>query len=447
MGNWLRLRGRWRCTRVLIQCSLCWISLLVGDCGVGFGQLNYEHEPIDYSSAEPADPMGKLAKSIRAGDIQLDYSDQHGWLPSLLKELNVPQSSQLLVFSKTSLQLHKISPRTPRAIYFNDDVYVGWCQDGDLIEVAATDPNLGAVFYTVDQADFAVPEIQRDRGRCLTCHASYRTQRIPGYLVRSIYSDLNGRPRSGTRTYVTDHTSDFEKRFGGWYVSGKHGDMRHMGNVMARGRLDPEELNRNEGANQESLENLCETQRYLTDHSDIVALMVLEHQSQMHNLIARASIETRIARHQDRGMNEILERSLDAVSPSTERRIQAAGEKLVRYMLFADELPLASRIKGTSQFAAEFEASSENRRDSSGRSLRQFDLRTRMFKYPCSYLIYSAAFDGLPEPTASFVRERLSEILFSEDEVEGYERLERKDRIAIREILLETKPGCLNPPS
>ena len=158
--------------------------------------------------------------AIEKGEAKFKYDARHGWLPDVLKHLQVSEESQVLVFSKTSLQLHKISPRTPRALYFNDDVYVGWCQHGDVVELAATDPELGAVFYTMDQDVDAPPRIVRDRGQCLTCHATTRTQGIPGYLIRSVYPDINGRPRTGSRTYVTDQSSPFEQRWGGWYVTG-----------------------------------------------------------------------------------------------------------------------------------------------------------------------------------------------------------------------------------
>ena len=408
-------------------------------------QLAYEQPPIDYGSAVPTDAVAQLAHAIDSGRVELEYTQEHGWLPSLLEQLQISPQSQLLVFSKTSLQLHQISPRTPRALYFNDDVYVGWCQRGDLIELAATDPELGAVFYTVDQRPSRRPLIERDRGRCLTCHASHRTQGVPGFLVRSIYSDHNGRPRSGTRTYVTDHTTEFEKRYGGWYVLGEHGAMRHMGNILAHDRLDPEVLDRDEGANLACLDGLCDLSPYLNEHSDLVALMILEHQSQMHNLIARATIETRIATHYDRGINEALGRPLDTVSDSTVRRIDACSERLVRYLLFADELELEGPVRGTSPFANQFQSGEIGniRFDAQGRSLRQFDLQTRIFKYPCSYLIYSEAFDRMPDPVGTRVRERLREILHAEDCPEGFEHLSHADRKAIREILAETKPGYL----
>ena len=150
-------------------------------------QLDFEKAPIDYGQAEAHDPVALLSRAIDEGRETLEYSEEHGWLPSLLEKLQISPDTQTLVFSKTSLQLHKISPRTPRALYFNDDVYVGWCQRGDVVEIAATDCEQGAVFYTIDQDRSQPLKIVRDSGQCLTCHATNRTQVAPGYLVRSVY--------------------------------------------------------------------------------------------------------------------------------------------------------------------------------------------------------------------------------------------------------------------
>jgi hypothetical protein len=216
-----------------------------------------------------------------------------------------------------------------------------------------------------------------------------------------------------------------------------------MGNVIARDRSDPEQLDRDDGANVLSLEDRIRTSKYLSAGSDLVALMVLEHQSQMHNLIARASIEARIARYYDRGINEALGRPLDTMSPSTVRRIEAAGEAVVEYMLFKDEQALTSPVSGNGKFEKYFQSQRNNslRLDSKGRSLRQFDLKTRMFRYPCSFLIHSAAFDALPPTAAAYIQGRLREILVDRENDEGFEHLSALDRDAIVEILSETKPG------
>ena len=422
---------------VCIPCALIW---MLGST-IGRAQFDFEKSPINYGEVVAHDRVAALASAIEKGEIQFKFDARHGWLPEVLKHLQVSEESQVLVFSKTSLQLHKISPRTPRALYFNDDVYVGWCQQGDVVELAATDPELGAVFYTMDQDAEGPPRIVRDRGQCLTCHATARTQGIPGYLIRSVYPDFNGRPRAGSRTYVTDHASPFEQRWGGWYVTGSHGQMRHLGNVRANDRQDPELMDVDAGANQPTLQKLIDTEPYLTEHSDLVALLVLEHQSQLHNLIARASMEARMAAYYDHGINEALGRPLDAVSESTTRRINSASEALVRYMLFADEVELMSPISGTSKYAEKFVAAAKL--DQQGRSLRELDLKHQLLKNPCSYLIYSEAFDRMQLPVMEYVKRRVTEVLTSPNVPAGYERLTDNQRAAIAEILRDTKPGFL----
>ncbi len=403
-------------------------------------QLEFEGAPIHYETAPVSDPVAMLQQKLDRGEAALQWDEKHGWLPSVLKNLSVPQSSQLLVFSKTSLQLRRIMPSRPRALYFNDETYIGWVQRGDVVEVSTVDPRQGAIFYTLQQQITDAPKFVRDRGQCLICHASSRTKGVPGHLVRSVYPSRDGQPHFGLGTITTDHSTPFEKRFGGWYVTGTHGEMRHLGNAIAEdNRKDP--IDPEPGANLKSLGQRLRTSPYLQSTSDLVALMVLEHQSQMHNLITRASFESRRAKHHDEIMNSALKRPADYVSESTGRRIDSAAEKLVAYLLFEDEFRLTSPVAGVSDFADEF--SKRGPRDGKGRSLRDFDLKTRLFRYPCSFLIYSEAFDALPEPMLDAVYSRLLNVLVDQSEPHGddpFSHLSRDDRIAIREILAETKP-------
>lgn len=398
----------------------------------------YERPPIDYLNAEVHDPVARLATELESGRVELEYDERFGYLPAMLAALDIPESSQTLVFSKTSLQLHRISPRRPRAIYFNDDVYVGYCQNGDVLELAATDPRQGATFYTVKQSATRPPRVIRDRGQCLSCHASGRTQDVPGYLVRSVFVDAAGHPMLGTHTYSTDHTSPFEERWGGWYVTGTHGEMRHMGNVISREEGREILTDRESGANRQTLQGLVNTDPYLTPHSDLVALMVLEHQVQMHNAIAAANYETREAIHQSEQMNRLLGREPGLLSDSANRRIDAATARVLRYLLMRDEFRLTSPVAGTSGFAEDFAAGGQ--RDSQGRSLRDLDLRERLFRYPCSYLIHSPAFDGLPDEVRTRVLTRLAGILRGEDDSGDFDHLSLADRRAIAATLAETKP-------
>ncbi|MGI9428533.1 MAG: hypothetical protein ACR2NM_07740, partial [Bythopirellula sp.] len=378
-----------------------------------------------------------LKQKLDAGEVQLQWDEQHGWLPSVLQLLEVPRSSQTLVFSKTSLQTSKISPHRPRALYFNDEVYVGAVQFGDIIELSAVDPQQGAMFYSLDAEPVDRPRLRRTSNTCLACHESARTQNVPGFLVRSVYPAKSGHPHFELGTTTTDQTSDFRERFGGWYVTGEHGSLRHRGNEIAE-KDAQSPIDVEAGANVADLATRLRTDRYLTPHSDLVALMVLEHQAQMHNFITRANYEGRRALHYDATWNKLFERAAGTQSDVSQRRIAAAGEKLLKYLLFSGEFRLTSPVSGTSEFAAEFQ--SIGPRDGQGRSLRDLDLERRMFKYPCSYLIYSDSFAALPDNVREYIDGRLQEILAGEDQSEDFAHLTATDRTAIREILTATLP-------
>jgi len=405
-------------------------------------QESYLGPPIHYNTAPTTDPIALLQQRLDAGEATLKWDEKHGYLPAILDALGIPHSSQVLVFSKTSLQRSKISPSTPRAIYFDDDNYIGWCLNGDVVEISTVDPTQGAIFYTLAQKQTPadrVPRIVRDRGQCLSCHDSARTAYVPGHLVRSVYVDERGLPVPGTSTYTINHTSPIAQRFGGWYVTGTHGEMRHLGNVIVTDRYDPEKIDDERGANYQDLSSRFDTSAYLTPHSDMVALMVLDHQARMHNLIARANYETRIALHQQAEMNRALKEPTERMRESTQRRIESVAEPLLKYMLFVDEAALTDPVKGTSTFARDFAA--RGLRDAKGRSLRDFDLHRWLFQYPCSYLIYCEAWDNLPDPMLTYLYQRLWTILHGQDTSGVYDMLSTADRQAILTILRETKKG------
>jgi hypothetical protein len=398
-----------------------------------------ERPPINYKSAPADNVITALQKRIDERKASLKFVDDHGYLPALLKELNVPQSSQVLVFSKTSFQRERITPKTPRALYFNDDVYVGFCLRGDVLEVSAVDHQLGTVFYTLDQEPDERPRFQRQYDNCLVCHSSTATGGAPGHLVRSVFPDRLGLPILSAGSYRTDHASPLKERWGGWYVTGTHGAQEHMGNWVIENKRDPESESNAKGQNVTDLAPIFTVANYLTRHSDLVALLVLEHQVECHNRIARALIHTRQALHYQETLNRELKEQPDKKWESTQRRIESAGEQLVRYLLFSGEMKLAAPVAGTSGFAREFAARGPF--DSKGRSLRQFDLKTRLFKYPCSYLIYSRAFAELPGEVKDHVFRRLTEVLCGQDTSEPFAHLSAADRKAVLEILRETVPG------
>lgn len=409
-----------------------------------WGQLEFEREPINYSKTAPSDAVYQLSQEIAAGNAELKWDDDHGYLKAILKNLDVPIDSQTLVFTKTSLQVHRISPQTPRAIYFNDDIYVGWVQRGEVIEISAADTKLGTAFYSVTQDENVTQPIQRETTRCLHCHASTHTRRTPGHIMRSVFPNSTGRPEFRLGSYRTDDRSEFTKRWGGWYVTGTHGDQRHMGNVFLPDPDVDEDLDVEAGANVTDLSSTLNLSTYLTPHSDIVALMVLQHQIRMHNALAAASIAGRVTAHDSVVMNKILERPSDFESESTQRRYESAAESVVKAMLFVDEAELTSPVQGTSQFATNF--AKRGPFDSKRRSLREFNLKRRLFKYPCSFLVYSDAFKELPAGVMTCVKSKLSTILSGDDNSEEYDHLSADDCVAIREILDETTELKLNRP-
>ena len=426
--------------------SLCWGMLCLTSVGLMFtrsvsAQVNFEEAPINYNQATPANAISRFQKQLDAGEVKLafDRKEGRGYLPAVLEALKIPVSSQVLVFSKTSLQVKRIDPLSPRALYYNDDLYLGFVQGGSVLEVSASDPELGTVFYTLSQFEASRPKFVRKTFECTQCHAGSMTQGVPGHIMRSVYPGPDGMPVFREGTYRSDHSSPFEERWGGWYVTGTHGKMRHMGNLIFRQGDSARNLNRDRGANADDLERWFDTDPYLTPYSDIVSLMVLEHQAKMHNLITRAQFEGRITNRDSRVMNRMLEREAAFQSDSTKRRYESSAKRLVDYMLFADELQLEDQIQGISGFQAEF--SQAGPRDSQGRSLRDFDLKRRLFKYPCSYLIYSDSFESLPQPVLDVVYRQLWDVLTGKNQSKEYAHLSAEDRRAILEILIETRKG------
>jgi hypothetical protein len=430
--NFTAMRNSW---------SLLLVAFVLLNANPGRAQ-DFEQEPIRYSEAQPDNCVSRLIERLKNGDAQLPFDEQLGYLRSLLTALDVPTSSQMLVFSKTSFQRHRIGPRTPRALYFNDDVYVGYCHEGDVLEISAVDPQLGAVFYTLEQDAELAPRFRRQTDNCLICHGSSQTKEVPGHVVRSVFSDAAGLPVLSSGTYRVNHTTPLKHRWGGWYVTGTHGDQQHLGNMIVHGRLERDRVDNAAGLNQVSLESRFDASNYLTPHSDIVALMILEHQTDAQNLITRASFLTRQAMHYQQSLNRELKEPADHRWDSTNSRIKSAGEPLVEYLLMSGETELTAPIRGTSGFAEDF--AKRGPRDSRGRSLRDLDLTTRLFKYPCSYLIYSPSFAVLPREVKEYVLRRMCEVLSGEDKSEKFQHLSAADRQAIREILTDTLPAWRN---
>jgi hypothetical protein len=433
----MRKTGRGFLAAVLVALAAFSVAPIAGD-SLGSFLMPFDDDVIRYRSPEARDPVARLQPRIDQGEVKLSFNPRHGYLDAVLRALNVPVSSQVLVFSKTSFQAAHISPQAPRALYFNDDVYVGWVQGGDVVEVASVDPEKGGIFYTLAQQNASRPKFAR-RDDCLQCHAAPPTLGVPGFFLRSVYPGPDGTPLLQAGSFDTTDHSPMNERWGGWYVSGVHGKQLHMGNVVAKDPANPEQLDRVAGADVTDLRKLLDVTPYLTPHSDIVALMVLEHQVRLHDLITRVNYETRIVESEQQVLARQYGETFGVWSESARRRVNRPVEVLLQDMLFTGEALLTDPVKGTSNFQAEFEQ--RGPKDHLGRSLRQFDLRRRLFRYPCSFLIYSEAFDSLPKVAKDRLYRRLWEVLTGRDGSPAFAALSSADRQAIFEILLETKPG------
>lgn len=370
--------------------------------------LSVNHPAIQYFQQPVSDAVAHLANVAFTDDPVRNLS-------ALLKSFGVNADSQALVFSKTSFQSSKIGPSNPRAIYFNDDVAIGFVRGSDSVEVAATDPKQGVVFYTVNLKKPGSPAFQRGEV-CLKCHQGPATSGVPGVFVGSVFPNMSGSP-SRVEAIITDHRTRFEDRWGGWYVNATRGQQRDRANAVASNPAEPEVLDP-EPQNQTTLLKKFNPNGYLAPVSDIVALMTFEHQTQMTNYMTRLGWEARIAGQGGKS----YDRTLDA---------------MIEYMLFVDEVLLPEPIEGVSTFTQTFPQ--RGPRDTRGRSLRDFDLQKRLFRYPLSYMIYSTQFDALPDPVRDRVYQRLYEILTGKDETPKFARLSASDRKAILEILRDTK--------
>lgn len=382
----------------------------------------FDEGTLSYSKQAATGPVAKLQERLDKGDIKLKYDAKFGYLLSVLDALKIPRSSQMLVFSKTSFQRERISPATPRALFMNDDVYIGFIPGAPLMEISMADPKLGGVFYTLTQKESASPKFVRT-DQCLECHASARSMGVPGHLLRSFVTDESGAVDMNTGISEVNHRTPLADRWGGWYVTGTHGNQLHRGNLIGQAAFDRQLKEPNFLGNVTNLAKFFDTDAYPEPGSDIVALMVLEHQTHMHNFIARLNSEA-----------EMMISMYGHV-----KYLKTIEQAFLKYLLFTEETPLSAPIHGSSDFTKTFEELGP--KDHLGRSLRDFDLQTRLFKYPCSYLIYSDAFDNLPDKLKADLYQRLWNILNGKDDDIELSKIPSATRRAILEIITETKKG------
>lgn len=375
----------------------------------GVFDQSMNHPAIKYSTSDSHTVVDELNRKLADGSATLVFEEKTGYLKSVLELLRIPVESQVLVYTQTSQQASHITMTNPRAIYFNDEVSVGYIPGAGMLEIVAQDAALGSIFYVIHQQADAARRFGREQ-QCLRCHLSWDTLGVPGMSVLSTF------PRASERDYANgffvDHYRQIQERWGGWYVTGKRVPARHMGNlplIVAKPIDTPPPA-------RVSLDGQFDLTRYLTSYSDIVALMVLDHQVHFTNLVTRATWEARLGH---------------------ELRIAEAAETLADYLLFVDEAPIVDGpIVGSSGFAEVFAA--QGRKDAKGRSLRELDLKTRLQKYPLSYMIYSPQFQALPAAPKNLVMGRVNDVLSGKISIPKYAHLTPAIRTAIREILQAT---------
>lgn len=271
-------------------------------------------------------------------------------LDQLLRMLEVPVDSQTLVFSKTSFAAPHVSPRTPRAIYFNDDTYVAWTPGR--AEIATVDSNYGMAFYTLVLDGGSKFEQSR---HCLNCHHGPATEGVPGVFVGSVLPNQLGVPAHGEASIITSPATEWRERWGGWYVDHVPTAFEDRSNSWATDPEEPRRLSR-------MIAPAYNPSQYLRPTSDLVALLMLEHQTQATNLLTRLGREFALQTNHAHTLRDT-----------------------VRALTFRDERPLAAPIP-----IRNFNPATA--------PLRALDLKTRVFRYPVSYLVATPVFLRLPAP-------------------------------------------------
>ena len=387
-----------------------------------WGGVLDQHPRIAYRSRPTTDRVARLSQALASGAQPLRRDPQTGYLAPILSALGVPVESQLLVFSKTGVQRDYTSPHTPRAIFFDQSVVVAHVPGAPVLELAAHDPQQGIVFYTLDQV--AEPPVLRRQTSCLSCHVSATTMEVPGVIVRSNTVDERGNVMPQLGSYDVTHATPHPDRWGGWYVTSDplaipYAQRAHSGNIT----FSPNGSTSNQ-VFIDWLNSEPERRGYLSPQSDIVALLVFDHQMRAMNLLTRLNWEARVA--------------ADEGGSAAAATVRDLTTELADYLLFLTEQPPTVPLIAREGFADRLAARAP--RDRLGRSFAQLDLETRLLRYPCSYMVYSPAFDGLPAAVKRAIYKRMVDVLSQPDDRLSSARVAAADRQAVLEILRDTKP-------
>jgi hypothetical protein len=420
--------GRLAAAAVTLALAIVASARSSGQTGRPFVGTIDEHPAIDYAARPSSDRVAVVNRALSAGQRSLAREPRTGYLLSVLDALGVPLESQVLVFSKTGVQRDVTGPSNPRALYFDDSVVVGYIAGAPLLEIAAHDAQQGIQFYTVDQTEPANATFSR-RTECLSCHISISTLEVPGVIARSNMVNADGgvMPRLGS--FTVNHRTPHTERWGGWFVTADttapaYIQLGNLGNttVAMHPTSGPALFSNHAFVAWQAMPP--DERRYPSGLSDIASLMMFDHQMHAMNLLTRLNWEARVI---------AAAGPLNVQAPEMRARV----DELADYLLFVGEAPLALTVTPRPGLAEKVMARTP--KDHQGRSLGQFDLEQRLMRYPCSYMIYSPAFDGLPPALREAVYRRMFEILNRQDADPRYAHLSTADRVAIAEIVGDTK--------
>jgi hypothetical protein len=395
--------------------------------------FNYDdsYPGVDYSSRPLDDRLTRLMAQVDAGEVTLEHdAEGRGYLDALLKALEINPASQVLVFSKTALKTRFVTAATPRALYFNDDIYIGFIQNSRSVEIAAMDPVVGPVFFDFSQrADLPI-DSEREMSRCLRCHDTYSMTGggVPRFLLSSVLANPEGNIVTHEISIITDTSTPLNRRWGGMYVTGTHGSQEIMGNFVIDDVAKLTNIDLKPNGNKTDLTGYLDTSPYISSGSDIVALLVLEHQVEFQNRLTRLSFESRTRLHSNGSI--------------AEEEMASLTQPLLESMFMLNETPLTDTVSGDPSYRDYFEALGPFAND--GRSLRELDLQARTFKYPVSYLVYSEAFNALPSEVKTYLYGRIRQILEGSDQDPAFSKLDRESLVVASAILRDTKPEIFN---
>jgi hypothetical protein len=255
----------------------------------------------------------------------------------------------------------------------------------------------------------------------MNCHSVAKTRRVPGLSIRSVIPGSNWGKLVSFRDKQIGHQIPISERFGGWHVTGDPGISNHKGNL------------RGEKVGGKIVTDVIEPgtefdwSAYLTETSDILPHLLLEHQAGFMNMALEATYRARTYQHIGKG----------EIKPEHVAVLYGLAEELVRYLLFADEAKFpAGGIRVDPQYREDFLA--DRKEASNGISLKDLDLETRLFKHRCSYLIYSDVFQATPDLFRQHVYQVLGEAISTEKPDPDFAYLSVTEKKAIRGILRET---------